>query len=72
MKTARTKIDVFKGKLSMELEGEVIHFDNFKAMKHRDLGTKIQVIDVIDGLVEENDLYNGKDHLEFVINRGIL
>lgn len=40
-------------------------------MKHSDSGGEIQIIDVIDNLVDEFGLYSGKDHLEFVIRKGV-
>ena len=34
MKTARTKIDIFKGTLTMEFDGEIIDFNISDAMKY--------------------------------------
>ena len=48
MKTARTKIDVFKGTLTMEFDGEVIDFNIFDAMRYPLDGHSCFSIDVID------------------------
>ena len=34
MKTARTKIDVYNGTLTMEFDGEVVCFNIFEAMRY--------------------------------------
>ena len=34
MKTARTKIDVYNGTLTMEFDGEIVHFNIFEAMRY--------------------------------------
>ena len=50
MKTARTKIDVYNGTLTMEFDGEVVRFNIFEAMRHPfDVHTCFQ-IDVLDVL----------------------
>jgi hypothetical protein len=36
MKTTRTKIDVHKGILSFEFDGEIVTFNIFNAMKYLD------------------------------------
>lgn len=42
----------------MEVEGEVIHFGIFKAMRHPDSGSEIQAMDIIDDLMGEINLNN--------------
>ena len=48
MKTARTKIDVHKGTLSFEFDGEIVTFNIFDAMKYPKDSESIFNIDVID------------------------
>ncbi|CAN6685878.1 unnamed protein product [Malus baccata var. baccata] len=51
MKTARTKIDVFKGMLTMEFDGEIINFNISEAMKFPKDDHSCFSIDVLDELV---------------------
>ncbi|XP_027171569.1 uncharacterized protein LOC113771151 [Coffea eugenioides] len=51
LKTARTKIDVFTGTLTMEFDGDVIKFSIYDAMKYPGESHSIFVIDVIDSEV---------------------
>ncbi|KAM1132450.1 hypothetical protein ACFX19_047542 [Malus domestica] len=67
MKTSRTKIDVFKGTLTMEFDVEVIDFNIYDSMRYPDDDHSCFSIDVIDSLVQEflDDL--GEDALEKTI-----
>ncbi|CAN6712718.1 unnamed protein product [Malus baccata var. baccata] len=56
MKTARTKIDVFKGTLTMEFDGEIINFNISKAMKFPKDDHSCFSIDVLDELDEHAEL----------------
>ena len=53
MKTARTKIDVFKGTLTMEFDGEVIDFNIFEAMRYPSDDHSCFSIDIVDSLAQE-------------------
>ncbi|CAN6544084.1 unnamed protein product [Malus baccata var. baccata] len=53
MKTARTKIDVFKGTLTMEFDGEVIDFNISDAMRYPHDGHSCFSIDVIESWAQE-------------------
>ncbi|CAN6707288.1 unnamed protein product [Malus baccata var. baccata] len=53
MKTSRTKIDVFKGTLTMEFDGEVIDFNISDAMRYPHDGHSCFSIDVIDSWAQE-------------------
>ncbi|KAM2041018.1 hypothetical protein ACFX16_034874 [Malus domestica] len=53
MKTAHTKIDVFKGTLIVEFDGEVIDFNISDAMRYPHDGHSCFSIDVIDSWVQE-------------------
>nr|KAJ0195348.1 hypothetical protein LSAT_V11C700386330 [Lactuca sativa] len=50
LKTARTKIDVYDGTLSMEFGGEVINFNIYDAMHYPDDVSALNFIDVIEPL----------------------
>ncbi|CAN6572741.1 unnamed protein product [Malus baccata var. baccata] len=71
MKTSRTKIDVFKGTLTMEFDGEVIDFNISDAMRYPHDGHSCFSIDVIDSWAHEflNDL--NEDALEKTLTQSI-
>ncbi|KAM2039446.1 hypothetical protein ACFX1T_012884 [Malus domestica] len=71
MKTARTRIDVFKGTLTMEFNGEVIDFNIYDAMRYPHDGHSCFSIDVIDSWAQEflNDL--NEDALEKTLTQSI-
>ncbi|XP_065880978.1 uncharacterized protein [Euphorbia lathyris] len=54
MKTARTKIDVHEGTLSVEFDGEIVKFNIFDTMKYPENSSTVYHVDVIDSLVQEN------------------
>ncbi|KAH9782757.1 hypothetical protein KPL71_009045 [Citrus sinensis] len=53
LKTARTKIDVHKGTLTMEFDGEVIEFNMNDAMKYPSEEYSVFSVDVINPIVQE-------------------
>ncbi|XP_057774478.1 uncharacterized protein LOC130993565 [Salvia miltiorrhiza] len=67
MKTAKAKIDVDSGMLSLEFDGDVVTFNIFEAMKHVEDPESVFMIDVIDHLVEEFVENFREDELEHVI-----
>ena len=68
MKTARTKIDVHKGTLSFEFDGEIVTFNIFDAMKYPEDSESVFNIDVIDTIVQDDFEQNFmKDELNFVL-----
>ncbi|KAM1329294.1 hypothetical protein ACFX2F_013476 [Malus domestica] len=71
MKTARTKIDVFKGTLTMEFDREVIDFNISDAMRYPHDGHSCFSIDVIDSWAQEflDDL--SEDALEKTLTQSI-
>ncbi|CAN6570856.1 unnamed protein product [Malus baccata var. baccata] len=71
MKTARTKIDVFKGTLTMEFDEEVIDFNISDAMRYPHDGHSCFSIDVIDSWAQEflDDL--SEDALEKTLTQSI-
>ncbi|CAN6723533.1 unnamed protein product [Malus baccata var. baccata] len=71
MKTARTKIDVYSGTLSMEFDGEVVNFNLSDSIKYPSEDHSCFSIDIIDSLAQGylDDLND--DALEKVIIRGM-
>lgn len=53
LKTAKTKIDVHAGTLSMEFGEDVVQFNIFDAMKHPSEDNSLFLLDVIDFLVDD-------------------
>ncbi|KAM2731890.1 hypothetical protein EV2_035502 [Malus domestica] len=71
MKTARTKIDVFKGMLSMEFDGEVIDFNLFETIKYPSDDHSCFSIDIIDSLAHQYFEDLNEDTLETTITKGM-
>ncbi|CAN6552294.1 unnamed protein product [Malus baccata var. baccata] len=71
IKTARTKIDVYSGTLSMEFDGEVVNFNLSDSIKYPSEDHSCFSIDIIDSLAQGylDDLND--DALEKVIIRGM-
>ncbi|CAN6560271.1 unnamed protein product [Malus baccata var. baccata] len=71
MKTARTKIDVYSGTLSMEFDGEVVNFNLFDSIKYPSDDHSCFSIDIIDSLAQGYLDELNDDVLEKVITRGM-
>ncbi|CAN6685853.1 unnamed protein product [Malus baccata var. baccata] len=71
MKTARTKIDVYNGTLTMEFDGEVINFNLSDSMKYPSENHSYFAIDVIDSLSQDHFDKLNADALELVIAQGM-
>ena len=71
MKTARTKIDVFHGTLSMEFDGEVVNFNLSDSIKYPCEDHSCFSIDVIDSLAQGHLEDLNEDVLEKVITQGM-
>ncbi|KAM1074448.1 hypothetical protein ACFX2B_019196 [Malus domestica] len=71
MKTARTKIDVFNGTLSMEFDGEVVNFNLSDSIKYPSENHSCFSIDIIDSLAQGYLEDLNDDVLEKVITRGM-
>ncbi|XP_027152312.1 uncharacterized protein LOC113752399 [Coffea eugenioides] len=69
LSTARTKIDVSKGTLTMEFDGEIVHFSIFEAMKYPCHSNAVFAVSIIDPLVQEVFEINGRDELEVAITK---
>ncbi|KAM1557066.1 hypothetical protein ACFX10_040536 [Malus domestica] len=70
MKTARTKIDVFKGTLTMEFDGEIINFNISEAMKFPKDDHSCFSIDILDELAQDYLDMLEDDPLEMTIAQG--
>ncbi|CAN6691830.1 unnamed protein product [Malus baccata var. baccata] len=71
MKTARTKIDVFNGTLSMEFDGEVVNFNLSDSIKYPSEDHSCFFIDIIDSLAQGYFEDLNDDMVEKVITRGM-
>ncbi|CAN6712617.1 unnamed protein product [Malus baccata var. baccata] len=71
MKTARTKIDVFKGTLTMEFDREIINFNISEAMKFHEDDHSCFSIDVLDELAQDYLDMLENDPLETTIAQGL-
>ncbi|XP_068329689.1 uncharacterized protein [Pyrus communis] len=71
MKTARTKIDVFKGTLTMEFDGEVIDFNLFETIKYPNDDHSCFSTDILKSLVQDFLDSLDKDPLETTIAEGM-
>ncbi|CAL2259865.1 unnamed protein product [Prunus armeniaca] len=71
MKTARTKIDVFKGTLTMEFDGNIIDFNISEAIRYPIDDHSCFSIDAFDSLAQEYLESLERDVLEITIVQGI-
>ncbi|XP_027157814.1 uncharacterized protein LOC113759438 [Coffea eugenioides] len=71
MSTARTKIDVHEGTLSVEFDGEKVTFNIFDAMKHPEDTESVNFVGMTNTIVQENFEQNFMgDKLDFVLQQG--
>jgi hypothetical protein len=54
MKTTRTKINVYKGILSFEFDGEIVTFNIFYTMKYPNDSKFVFHVDVIDPIIQDD------------------
>ncbi|XP_012435389.1 uncharacterized protein LOC105762011 [Gossypium raimondii] len=71
LKTARTKIDVHKGNLTMEFDGEIIKFNIFDAMRYPTDINSVFALDVIDKFVQDVYELGEDDELKSVLAKSI-
>ena len=71
MKTAKTKIDVHSGTLTMEFDGDVISFSIFDAMKYPSEVHNVFHVDIIDSLVQDIFNLGGDDEFHLAISQGL-
>ncbi|KAK4397589.1 Retrovirus-related Pol polyprotein from transposon [Sesamum angolense] len=71
LKTARTKIDVHSGTLSMEFDGEIIKFNIYDSMRYpSDIPTAL-LVDIVDPFVQALSSTNSEDHVKFVLEKSL-
>ncbi|XP_023739910.1 uncharacterized protein LOC111888026 [Lactuca sativa] len=70
LKTARTKIDVYAGSLTMEFDGETISFNIYDAMRYPSDVSSLCFIDVVEQLAQELFELCDDDMLEMVLSKG--
>ncbi|KAM2154918.1 hypothetical protein ACFX1Q_046672 [Malus domestica] len=71
MKTARTKIDVFKGTLTMEFDGDIINFNLSETIKYPIEDHSCFAIDIVDSLAQVHLDQMNEDALEVALVHGI-
>ncbi|KAJ9174205.1 hypothetical protein P3X46_017256 [Hevea brasiliensis] len=71
LKTAKTKIDVDDGTLTMKFDGETVKFNNFDDMKYLADDHSIFSSDVVDTIAHNVFELSMEDELEVVISQGI-
>ncbi|KAH9781478.1 Endonuclease [Citrus sinensis] len=71
LKTARTKMDVHKGTLTMEFDGEVIEFNMYDAMKYPSEEHSVFSMDVINPIVQEVFYLDVEDSLVAALNNSL-
>ncbi|KAJ9535703.1 hypothetical protein OSB04_un001141 [Centaurea solstitialis] len=71
LKTAKTKIDVSDGTLTMEFDGKIIKFNIYKAMRHPSDVSSCNFLDIIDCVSETMMELSNKDVLEVILDRDL-
>ena len=71
LKTARTKIDVHDGSLTIEFDGEKIRFNIFEAMRYPSDIHSVFATDVIDELSQLILDLHGEDEIKVAISEAI-
>ncbi|XP_026443583.1 uncharacterized protein LOC113343667 [Papaver somniferum] len=71
MRTARTKIDVFKGTITMKFDGEPISFNIFEAMRYPSDVHSCFSVDMIDSLAQQTFELDGDDALEKALMKSL-
>ncbi|KAL2251705.1 UNVERIFIED_CONTAM: Gag-Pol polyprotein [Sesamum indicum] len=71
LKTARTKIDVHSGSLTMEFDGEIIRFNIYESMRYpTDLPTAL-LVDIFDPLVQDSIAIGSEDHVKYALEESL-
>ncbi|XP_065854963.1 uncharacterized protein [Euphorbia lathyris] len=69
--TARTKIDVHKGILTMEFDGKVVQFNVYDAMKYPIDVSSVCGIDIIEPVTQNMFNMSGKDKLQVALSESL-
>ncbi|KAL0416804.1 UNVERIFIED_CONTAM: Retrovirus-related Pol polyprotein from transposon [Sesamum latifolium] len=71
LKTARTKIDIHSGTLTMEFDGEIIRFNIYDSMRYpTDIPTAL-LVDVLDPFVQKLSLIHSEDHIKSTLDESL-
>ncbi|OMO93852.1 reverse transcriptase [Corchorus capsularis] len=71
LRTARTKIDVYEGILTIEFDNHIVLFDIFEAMRYPSDVHAVFSIDVVDTLKDQALLLDNDDGVEVVLHNGL-
>ncbi|XP_076888397.1 uncharacterized protein LOC143538819 [Bidens hawaiensis] len=71
LKTAKTRIDVYSGTLSMEFDGEIINFNIYDAMRYPSDVSSVNWLDVIDFLTDDYFEFSNHDTLALIFNKSL-
>ncbi|KAJ9536912.1 hypothetical protein OSB04_029645 [Centaurea solstitialis] len=71
LKTARTKIDVFDGTLTMEFDGDIIKFNIYDAMRYPSDVSSLCFVDIIESLSDTMFDLSNEDVLEVILDRDL-
>ncbi|KAL0370480.1 UNVERIFIED_CONTAM: Retrovirus-related Pol polyprotein from transposon.6 [Sesamum angustifolium] len=71
LRTARTKINVHSGILSMEFDGEIIKFNIYDSMRCLSDIPKALLVDIVDPFVQALSSTNSEDHVKFVLEESL-
>ncbi|XP_021602768.1 uncharacterized protein LOC110607913 [Manihot esculenta] len=71
LSTARMKIDMREGTLTMEFDREEVKFDVYDAMKYSDGNFSLCSIDIVDPFAQEAFKLRKKDKLEVVVTKNL-
>ncbi|XP_023750718.1 uncharacterized protein LOC111899063 [Lactuca sativa] len=70
LKTARTKINVYAGSLTMEFDGETISFNIYDAMRYPSDVSSLCFVDIIEPMTQELFELCDDDMLEMILSKG--
>ncbi|XP_023746053.2 uncharacterized protein LOC111894203 [Lactuca sativa] len=70
LKTARAKIDVYAGSLTMEFDGETISFNIYDAMRYPSDVSSLCFVDIIEPMTQELFELCDDDMLEMILSKG--
>ncbi|XP_076883120.1 uncharacterized protein LOC143531785 [Bidens hawaiensis] len=71
LKTAKTKIDVYSGTLSMEFDGKIINFNIYDVMWYPSDVSSVIWLDVIDPLTDDYVVLSNHDTLALILNKSL-
>ncbi|XP_052619690.1 uncharacterized protein LOC111910412 [Lactuca sativa] len=71
VKIPRTKIDVYDGTLPIELDGEVINFNIYDAMRYPSDISSLNFVEIIEPLTEECFDFSNLDVLALILDRNL-